>query len=178
MNAQGALVFIVETLMSLFVLTYLLRFIAQLVRANFYNPLMQAIVNITNPIVMPLRRVIPGWGGADLASLFAAFFFEVLMIGLLFFISSGQVPEPLPLLLSGLLRLVDMTLMLYFFLILFGVIISWVQVDPRNPFVALIYQFIDPVLRPVRRLIPPIGGLDFSPFILLIGLQALRILLQ
>lgn len=178
MNPQGALIFIVDTLLSLYVLTYLLRFIGQLVRANFYNPLMQAIVSVTNPIVMPLRRVIPGWGGADLASLFGALFFQALAIFVVFFIDARQFAEPLPLFIESLRRLVDMTLMLYFFLILFGVIISWIQVDPRNPFVALIYQFVDPVLRPVRRMIPPIGGLDFSPFVVLIGLQALRIFLQ
>ncbi len=173
---ERALLFLIRTLFDLYLLTYLLRFILQWIRADFYNPFSQFVLRVTNPLVIPARRVIPAAGGIDLATLAVMFLLQLVATYILLLIA-GIRPGALDLVSIAALRLVSLVLWLYFAAILLYVILSWVAPGRHNPISAMLYSLTAPLLRPVQRVIPPIGGLDLSPLIVLILLQALMIAL-
>lgn len=169
--------FLVDTLFHLYTLALLLRFLLQLVRADFYNPVSQALVAITAPVLKPLRRVIPGVGGVDVAAIVAMV--AVKGTGLWLVVLIAGVPWSFgALALSTLYQLVDLALLTFIFTIIVQAIISWVNPGSWNPVTALLHQLNEPLLRPARRLSPPLGGLDLSPLFVLIALQFCRMLLR
>ncbi len=171
---EAALLFLTRTLLDLYLLAYLLRFILQWMRVDFYNPFSQFIVRATNPLVIPARRVIPAAGGIDLATLVVVVLLQLATTYLLLLIV-GVSPDLLSLLRLAGLRLVSSILWLYFVTILLYVILSWVSPGGRSAVNAMLSTLNAPLLRPVRRVIPPIAGLDLSPLIVLIAIQALLI---
>jgi YggT family protein len=168
---QNSLIFIVKTLTDLYLLTYLLRFILQWVRADYYNPLAQFILNVTNPLVVPARRLLPPAGGIDLPTLVVLILLECLATWMLIALAGASVPVGTFLAYVGL-RLINLTLWFYSIGILIYVILSWVAPGQPNPMRRVLAEIVEPVLRPVRRLLPPIGGLDLSPLLVLIAIQA------
>ena len=174
-----ALIFILSLLGQLLVGIFVVRFLLQLVRADFYNPVSQAIVSLTNPLVMPLRRIIPGLKGLDLASVVAALLVQILVLIILYFIQTGgALPGVQYTLVESLFSLLNLVFGLYIMTIFLRVILSWVNPDPRNPIVSMLYSLTEPILAPARRIIPSIGGLDLSPLVVLVLLQALQILIN
>jgi len=174
---MAALLFILDTLFKLVVVAFLLRVLMPLVRADFRSPIGQAVLRFTNPIVLPLRRVLKPVGRVDVASIVALLlvqFAATTILGLV----AGWTPVPLAVVVQGLRQLVQTVLQFYFVVVLISVVASWVAQGNWNPALRLIDQLCEPLLRPFRRLIPPIGGLDFSALFVLIGLQALQILLR
>jgi YggT family protein len=175
MNA--ALFFVVKTLLDLFLIAFILRFLLQWGRADFHNPLSQFILRITDPLLRPLRRVVPGWRGLDLSPVIALLLLQLVVTGMLAFMATGAVMNAGALIYYAGVRIIVGVVRLYFFVILVHVIMSWVNPGAWNPLISVINSLTRPVLGPVRRLIPPIGGLDLSPLFVLIGLQAVLILL-
>ena len=172
------LVYLVQTLLGLFLIAVLLRFVLQLVRADFYNPISQFVVKLTNPLVVPLRKILPGYGGIDFASLVLAIFLQLLGIALLFLLSRGVIP-PVPLLIMGaVLGVIALLVQFYFFALLAMIILSWVAQGSRNPAVHLLYQITEPVMAPFRKLLPPMGGLDFSPIIVFVLINVVQIVIR
>jgi YggT family protein len=168
-------VYLIETLFGLYIFAVLLRFLMQLTRADFYNPIAQFLVLITNPPLLPLRRVLPGLWGIDWASVLLLAILQTLKFYLLFLLQ-GHIPQPAG---FAVLVLADfLQLLVYFYLItiVIRVLISWVNPDPHNPLVALLVRLTEPLLRPARRMIPPVGGFDLSPIAALILLQLTLIL--
>lgn len=176
MNA--ALFFVIKTLLDLYLIAYILRFLLQWARADFHNPLSQFVLRITDPVVRPLRRVVPGWRGVDLSSLVALLVLQLIVTAILSFMATGTANGPGLLLYYAVLRVIVGTVRLYFFAILVHVVLSWVSPGNWNPLISVLHSLTGPVLRPLRRVIPPIGGLDLSPLFVLIGLQALLILIR
>lgn len=166
---SGAGYFIIQTVLTLFCLAALLRFIVQAVRADFYNPLCQAIVKVTDPVLKPIRLALPTMGGLDLAALLVAL---ALQVALLMLIYSGM--PALTALVVAPFRLLMLVLDVYFWSLLIVVILSWVAPMTRHPGALLLHQITEPILRPVRRLIPPAGGLDFSILLVFILLMVVR----
>lgn len=174
---MDALVFLVDSLTSLAVYAFLLRLLLQLSRADFRNPLSQAIVRLTNWLVLPLRRVLPPAGKLDSASLVATYLVQLAAVAIVFFMSTG-VMVPLPTLLwVALQKALVATLQLYTVAIVIYALLSLVAPGGYNPAIALLSSLCEPLLRPVRRLLPPVGGLDFSPLVVILGLQAAKILI-
>ena len=178
MNSSFASAFsyLVSTLISLYATAVLLRLLLQWVRADFYNPVCQFLVKITNPILVPLRRVVPSIGRIDTASVLLLLLLEVLRIWILGILAHTAI-SPFATLVFAAFSLVAMVLWTYFFLIIAEVILSWVGRNFRHPVVPLIYQLTEPVLRPLRRLIPPISGIDLSPLFALIIIRFLLLLI-
>ncbi|MGD2117083.1 MAG: YggT family protein [Chromatiales bacterium] len=170
------LVFLVQVLFELYLLVVMLRFLLQLVRADFYNPLSQFIVKATSPLLKPLRSVIPGFGGLDMSSLLLAWLIKSLELFLILLISGKGVVLIYPMLqaIPGLLELV---LNIFLFSILIIVILSWIAPGSYNPAVSLLYSLTDPLLQPARRMLPPMGGLDLSPMAVMIVLVLAKMLL-
>jgi YggT family protein len=171
---QSALIFLVKTLADLYLLTFLVRLILQWVRASYYNPLSQFVFKVTSPLVVPARRVIPSVAGLDAATLVVLFALECLATWAL--LALGGLSPPVPdLLMYAVLRLVALTLWFYTVVLFIYVLLSWFGDRGGNPMVALAGDLVNPLLRPVRRLLPPIGGLDLSPLVVILVLQAAMI---
>ena len=172
-----AAVYVIQTLGSLYLLIVLLRFVLQLVRADFYNPLSQFIVRATSPLLMPLRRVIPGFGGIDLASLVLAILVQLLlMIVTLALLGFGFGGNLLQLLVWSLIGVTSLFLKIFFFALIVSVILSWVAPGSHNPAAQLVHQICEPLLAPIRRFLPNLGGLDISPIFAFIALNLLDML--
>jgi len=172
-----AIYFIIDTLTQLVLLLFLLRFWLPLLRADFRNPIAQGILRFTSPLVLPVRRVVPPIGRVDTATVLVTFVIQYLVLVMLFVIA-GIRPGAGALTLMSLLKLSTLSLNLFFFAILIRIILSWVAPHTYNPISAMAGSLADPVLRPFRRFIPPIGGLDVSPIFAIVILKAAEILLQ
>lgn len=169
---------LINSIGSLVLLIIVLRFLLQLVRADFYNPLSQMIVKFTNPLLIPLRRVIPGFGGLDVASLVLAFAAQYLLIVLILLVGGyNPAPHLVPMIGWAFIGLLKLILNIYFWGMIIMVVASWVAPNSYNPALILINQLLEPVTAPVRRMMPDMGGLDLSPLIVLLGIQVLEILL-
>ncbi len=172
-----AAVFLIDTLFWLYILAVLLRFLFQLVRADFYNPFSQALVAITNPTLLPLRRMIPGLYGIDFAALVLVLVLQVVKNVLLGLIV-GQWYNLLGLIVYSAAELLKMTVYLFIFLIFIRVLLSWVApYGGHNPVTGLLFSVTEPLMRPARRLIPPLSGLDLSPVAVFILLYLTLILI-
>ncbi|HET7923092.1 MAG TPA: YggT family protein [Gammaproteobacteria bacterium] len=171
-----ALVFVINTLFGLYTAAVLLRLLLQWVRADFYNPFSQAIVKLTNLPLKPLRRVIPGWRGMDFAALVLAALVQLVNVLLALWIA-GVPAALLAVAVWTLLKLVFILVNLYFFSILLEAILSWTGQGHYNPFSRVLRQLNAPLLGPVRRVLPSLGGLDLSPLVIIILLQVVNILL-
>jgi len=169
------LTFLVKTLIELYVLVLLLRIWMQWSRCDFYNPLAQFVVKITQPIIGPLRRVVPAIGPIDSASLLLAFILTTLKYPLLVAINNGGFSLSLSLLLIGVLSLLKAAGNLVFWVILLRSIMSWVS-QGRSPVDYVLYQLTEPLMSPIRRWLPAMGGIDFSAMIVILILYVLNYL--
>ncbi|AVE05964.1 hypothetical protein BK648_17580 [Pseudomonas poae] len=173
LGINDAAIFIIQTLGSLYLLIVLMRFILQLVRANFYNPLCQFVVKATQPLLKPLRRVIPSMFGLDMSSLVLALLLQILLFAVILLLNGYQANTVL-LLPWGLIGIFSLFLKILFWSMIISVILSWVAPGSRSPGAELVYQITEPVLAPFRRLIPNLGGLDISPIFAFIAIQLLQ----
>jgi YggT family protein len=171
---EPALKFLLDVFFGLFTYALLLRFVMQLLRAPFRNPAGQAVMALTDWIVKPLRKLFPGFKGIDWASLVATYLFQVLWL-LAYYVVFGQAfallgPGAAYLLVAALVALAKAALWLLIVVVFVQAILSWVA--PDGPLAGLLNALTFPFLRPVRRLIPPIGGtLDLSPLIVIVLAQ-------
>ncbi len=161
---------LINTLFGLYILAVLARFILQLVRANFYNPFAQFLVVVTNPPLLPLRRIIPGLWGIDWASVLLMLLLEAIEQYLLALLRGYSVTGTMLTVLS-ISQIADLVLYVFLFAILIRAILSWIAPYPHNPAMDLLVSLTEPLLRPARRIIPPIGGLDLSPVAVLILIE-------
>lgn len=172
-----AAVYVVQTLGSLYLLIVLLRFILQLVRADFYNPLSQFAVKATKPLLNPLRKVIPGFGGLDLASLVLALLIQLLLMILTLLLMGYGIGALLPqLLVWSVIGVTALFVKIFFFALIASVILSWVAPHSHNPGAQLVNQLCEPLLMPIRRILPNLGGLDISPIFAFIALNLVDML--
>ena len=176
-DLNTAAIYILQTLGSLYLLIVLLRFILQLVRADFYNPLSQFIVRATKPLLNPLRRIIPGFDGIDLASLVLAILIQlVLMILILMLMGYGVGGFIMQLLIWSIIAVTSLFLKVFFFALIISVILSWVAPGSYNPGAQLVNQICEPLLMPFRKLLPNLGGLDLSPIFAFLALKLIDML--
>ena len=172
-----AVIFLIQTLFGFYILAVMLRFLLQCVRADFYNPLVQFLVRITNPPLLPLRRIVPGYRGLDLASVVLAFALqlaEVLLVTLLLD-RNASVGGLLLLTVAELLKLL---INIYLWSVVIQAVLSWFNPDPYHPAARVLAQLTAPLLRPARRLLPPISGVDLSPMLVIVALIFISLLLQ
>ncbi|NMM40987.1 YggT family protein [Pseudoalteromonas arctica] len=164
-----AMQFLISTLFDLFLMVVLMRFWLQAAKADFYNPLSQFVVKATSFAVNPLRKIIPGLGGLDLASLLLAFIVAAAKITALIFLV-GATWEVGFVLLNALVTVIKEGLNLLFWVLVIRALLSWVS-QGNNPIEAVFHQLTEPMLRPIRKVLPPLGGLDLSILVLIIALQ-------
>jgi YggT family protein len=170
--------YLLQTAVSLYLLVMLLRFLLHLVRADFYNPISQFIVRATNPLLRPTRKLFPVLGRIDSAALVLALALQFLGIAVLLFLNGIGLPNPMLVLAWSAIGVLGLVINIYFFALLAMIILSWVAPGSHHPAVHLIYQITEPVMAPVRRVLPPLGGLDFSPILVFILINVLQIILR
>ncbi|WP_339408937.1 YggT family protein [Pseudomonas sp. EA_35y_Pfl2_R5] len=171
-----AAVYILQTIGSLYLLIVLLRFILQLVRADFYNPVSQFIVRATHPLLKPLRKIIPSLAGLDLASLMLAILVQLLLMAVTLLLLGYGLDNPLQLLVWSIIGVTALFLKVFFFALIISVILSWVAQGSHNPTAMLINQICEPLLSPIRRILPSMGGLDLSPIVAFLLLNLIDML--
>jgi YggT family protein len=153
-----------------------LRVLLQWVHANFYNPICQFLYKATNPVLIPLRKVIPAWRNVDIAAIVLAWLLTAIKLWLMYALAEQDLGA-LGLFVMALADLCDFVLMLYFGLILGRVLLSFISVERANPIVPLIFQLTEPVLRPIRKRLPSSGGFDLSPMVAWLALMLARVLI-
>lgn len=172
-----ALVYVLQTVFSLYLLIVVIRLLLQLVRADFYNPISQFVVRATEPLLGPMRKLLPAHRLIDLPSLILAIVVQVIEYLIIIWIHTGMMMSIVNLLLWSLLGLLVMMFNIFFFSLIIEIIVSWVAPHSYHPALQLMRQINDPLMRPARRLMPPMGGLDLSPLLVFMILNVLNILL-
>ena len=172
---MNALATVFNALGGLYLLAILLRFLLQIARADFYNPVSQAVVRVTDPMVRVFRTFVPGYRNIDFAALVLAFAVEAIAIYVLILLYGGSLPGVGFLVTWSVLGVVYFIINIYWYAIIASIIMSFVMLFSGNmnphPILLLVWQLTDPVMAPFRKIIPPMGGLDFSPIFVFILLR-------
>jgi YggT family protein len=174
----NALYFLVDSVLTLALYVALLRLLMQWSRADFRNPIAQAVVKITNPLIMPLRRVLPPINKIDTASVVTVLIVTLADVVLMSMVRGFGVPPGLLLLRAAALLLATSVLWLYFYAIFLYALMSLIAQGSYSPMQPLLTSLCEPILQPIRRIIPPLAGLDLSPLWAGLLIQALLILLR
>lgn len=171
---------LVTTLGTLYLLFVLGRFLLQLARADFYNPISQSMVKATTPLLNPLRKIIPGFGGVDVACLVLAVMLNWAFTLVLYAISYGTMPPLGPTFIWSLLGTFAFLVNIIFWAMIIVVVVSWISMATpvSNPIVDLVHQLVRPFLRPFQRIMPDTGGLDFSPILLIMSIYIVEIVIR
>ena len=175
---MDALIYLLETLLSLCLIAVLLRLLLQWSRADFRNPLCQAIVRLTNPLILPLRRILPPIGKVDTASVVAVLIVATVEVAIVAALRGGSFPTPFFWLQLVALEIARTLLWTYFYAIVLYALLSLIAPGGYSPMQSVLATVCEPVLRPFRRLIPSVAGLDLSPLWACIAIQAILILLH
>lgn len=158
-----ALEFLIRVLFELYTLLFIVLFLLQCVRADLRNPLGIFLITVTNPLLQPLRRLIPGYRSIDFAAAIIMLLLQCAQFFLILLVTKGIVPPPVGLLLLAVASLVRLVVYVYLFCILLQVLLSWLNPQAWSPALELVWMLTAPVLKPIRQRLPPMGGLDLSP---------------
>jgi YggT family protein len=161
----NALSLILQFVFGCAVALFAFRILAEAVRADFYNPICQFLYRVTNPVLTPVRRVIPNWRRINLSALLVAWLLEVVKNYLLRFTTPGFWASGPGTLVLGVADLLNFFAIIYLIMIFAWALLSWVNMDTHNPLVPLLEKIVTPALRPLRRVLPQLGGFDFSPIV-------------
>jgi YggT family protein len=172
-----ALIYIIDTIASLITLLLLLRFWLPWVGADFRNPMAQGILQLTSPLINPLRRIVPAIGRIDTATVLLALAVQAIAVTVVLLLA-GMPLSVRFILMSSVLELIKLSLLLFTFAIIIRIVLSWLAPGTYNPTTALITNLTEPILRPFRRMLPAFGGFDLSPIFAIILLGALSILVE
>ncbi|MCH1490944.1 MAG: YggT family protein [Luminiphilus sp.] len=170
--------FLVETAASLYLILVVVRGMLQTARADFYNPISQFVVRATNPPLRVMHRVIPGKGRFDPSVLVLAVVVQIIAILTTLLLAGFGLPSLLTLLVWSLIGVAGLIVNAYLVALIVMIVVSWVAPGTRHPAVLLTYQITEPVMAPVRSLLPSAGGLDFSPILVFIVINVLQIALR
>ena len=175
-QAESALAQIFNTIAGLYLLFVIARFLLQVAKADFYNPISQAVFKATDPLVRVLRSFIPGYKGVDFSSLILAFIVQFIAISVTIFLYGGVIPSVGFIITWSFIGVLNFIILFYYYALIASIIMSFVMMFSGNmnphPILLLVWQITEPIMAPFRRVIPPMGGLDFSPIFifLIIGL--------
>ena len=176
LNSSAALIF--NALGGLYLLAILLRFLLQIAKADFYNPVSQTVIRLTDPAVKLFRSFIPGYLGIDFSSLILALVVEAAAICVLILLYGGGIPGIRFIVTWAFVGVIYFTINIYYYAIIASIIMSFVMVFSGSmnphPILRVIWQLTEPVMAPVRKVVPPIGGLDFSPIFIFIIIRLIQ----
>jgi len=177
MNTTGALQFLLSQIIDIYCYIVFARFILQLFKADFYNPLSQFVVKATSPVLNPIRKVIPGFFGIDFSALLLLYSLQLLKVFVIFKLLNGIDLNIFQLIIGSIFQTLSLCIGFFIFVIFVQIILSWVAPQQHNPMTLVLHQISEPILAPARRLLPPMGGLDLSPMVVILILYTIKILL-
>ena len=175
-QAGNAIAQIFNTIAGLYLLFVIARFLLQVAKADFYNPISQAVFKATDPMVRIFRNFIPGYRGIDFSSLILAFVVQFIAIPVTIFLYGGSIPSVSFIITWSFIGVINFIVLFYYYALIASIVMSFIMMFSGNmnphPILLLVWQITEPIMSPVRRIIPPMGGLDFSPIFifLIIGL--------
>ena len=175
--ASQIALFLVETIFSLYIGAIAIRLLLGFARANFNNPLSQFLVKITNPPLVPMRRFIPSVGKIDTSAVILAFVLTLVKVSLLYLIMRGAIMFPVSLLVA-VGELIKTIIWVYIIALILQAVISWVGSAQGNPVSPLVHSLTNPIVRPIRKIVPLIGMMDLSPLVAILGLNVLLIIVK
>ncbi len=155
-----------------------MRLLLQISKADFYNPISQLLVKLTNPMLLPLRKLLPAFRIFDLSSLVLSILLQMLLIVILLKVNGSYIPNMSLLAIWSFIGVIAIVMKIYFFALLAMIILSWIAPNSYHPAIQLVSQIVEPMMAPVRKILPPIGGLDFSPILVFILINIFEILLR
>ena len=169
--------YLIRNVGALLLLMIVLRGVLHLSRVNFYNPLSQLVVRLTNPMLSLLRPVLPARGRIDWAAVILAIGIQTLILVAIAWVAGDRwaLPDPITLLIWGLIGVLGLLINLYFFTLIAMIVVSWIAPGSRHPAIELIWQVSEPVMAPFRALLPNMGGIDFSPILVFISINVVQI---
>ncbi len=174
----NSLILLFNTLGGLYLLAILLRFLLQIAKADFYNPVSQSVVKITDPLVRVLRNFIPGYRGVDFSTLVLALIIEAVAICVLVLLYGDSLPGVGYVITWSFVGILYFIINIYYYAIIASIIMSFVMMFSGNmnphPILRVIWQLTEPVMAPIRKIIPAIGGLDFSPIFIFLAIQIIQ----
>ena len=170
--------YLIQTLLGLLLLGTVMRLLLQISKADFYNPISQLLVKLTNPMVLPLRKLLPAFRIFDLSSLVLSILLQMLLIVILLKVNGSYIPNMSLLAIWSFIGVIAIIMKIYFFALLAMIILSWIAPNSYHPAIQLVSQIVEPMMAPVRKILPPIGGLDFSPILVFILINIFEILLR
>ncbi len=173
MSQENPFIFLIDTIFSIYIAVMLLRFILQQVGADFYNPISQFVVKATQPLVIVARRFIPSIKKIDTATLVLVLALILIKLVILFSIA-GYPMNASQLLIKAMYDLVSLTFDIFIVALFVQAILSWINPDPYHPVSSLLNNLTFPILRPIKKFVPPMGGLDLSTLVALIGLMFIK----
>ena len=177
-QAGNAVAQIFNTIAGLYLLFVVARFLLQLAKADFYNPMSQAVFKITDPMVKVFRSFIPGYRGIDFSSLILAFFVQFAAISLTILLYGGSLPSISFIVTWSFVGVLNFIILFYYYALIASIVMSFVMMFSGNmnphPILSLVWQITEPIMSPVRKVIPPMGGLDFSPIFIFLVIGLIR----
>lgn len=169
--------FLVRNLFMFFLVAVILRLLLQVARADFYNPISQFIVKATNPLLLPLRKLTPGFGGVDIAAIVLALIVQFAATSALLLLRDYEMQNVAYMVAWGGLGILSLILSIYQFTVIGSIVVSWVAPYSTHPAILLLRQFSEPAMAPFRKILPDMGGIDLSPILLFLTIGVLQILL-
>ena len=177
-QAGNAVAQIFNTIAGLYLLFVVGRFLLQLAKADFYNPISQAVFKITDPMVKVFRSFIPGYRGIDFSSLILAFFVQFTAISLTILLYGGSLPSISFIVTWSFVGVLNFIILFYYYALIASIVMSFIMMFSGNmnphPILSLVWQITEPIMSPVRKVIPPMGGLDFSPIFIFLVIGLIR----
>lgn len=173
-SIQAGLLFLIGTLFDLYLFVLIIRIILVWVGANYFDPVTQLVIKLTDFVVKPLRKILPTKAGVEFASIVLLLLLECIKFYLISILSFGM-PHMAGLLILAFGDIIKLTIQTFFYAILLQALLSWVQ--PGNGINQFLNRFTSPIMRPIQRIVPPVGGMDISPIPALILLQFLSIII-
>lgn len=174
---DNAGLFLIQTLFDLYIFVIMIRLILQWFHIDHRNPLSQFTLKVTDPVIKPLRGLLPAIGGFDLAIVTVLLIFEIIKLTLIALLSGHGFPNFAGLLIWSFAGLSNQFINIFFFAVLISVVVSWINPHNNSPIMTILHQLTEPLMTPIRRVIPTVGGFDISPIPVLIGLKLLTILM-
>ncbi len=172
----GFISVVVQIVFGILIFLVMARFILQVVRADFYNPISQMFVKITDPMLKPMRRIIPGFFGLDMAAIVLLLIIQSAELLISHAIRGIGFHNPLMFIIEAIGTLISHAAQLYMICIFVIVIASWISPGSPHPLIQIAYQITNPIMRPARKILPSAGGIDFSPILALIFIFAIMFL--
>jgi YggT family protein len=174
---SNAGIFLIQSIFDLYIFILLLRVVLQWVNTDSRNPLFVLVAKLTNPPLRPICRVIPSLHGIDLAAIILLLSLEMIKIAFLVWLQINTTPHLIGLVVLGFAELLNQLINIFFYAVIALAILSWISPSANGPLVEILVRISEPLIKPIRGILPSVSGLDFSPLILIVVLKILTMLL-